>query len=397
MIEPVAPTSPTSSTLPARPAATETAAPYDALLLYSFGGPDGPDDVLPFLRNVTAGKGIPDERLAEVAEHYHHFGGRSPINRQNLALQRALTAELERRGIDLPVLWGNRNWAPYTRDALGAALADGSRRVLALVTSAYGSYSGCRQYREDLWRALGDVGGEVGLADGEHPLAVDKVRPYFNHPGFVEANTDALVEAFANVPADARVVFVTHSIPNTMEDASGLTGPSYRAQHLDVAAHVAAAAAARLGHDVAWDLAFCSRSGPPSQPWLEPDVNDHLRALAAGGTTSVVIAPIGFVSDHMEVAFDLDTEALETAAELGLVAVRADSVGTRGPFVRGLVDLVLERAAAERARAAGEEPPAAAVVGELGAWHDVCPPGCCRQRAGVDSGIPAACSTDPLG
>jgi ferrochelatase len=392
MIEAVAPTSPTSSTMPS----DAPAAPYDALLLYSFGGPDGPDDVLPFLRNVTAGKGIPDERLAEVAEHYHHFGGRSPINGQNLALQRALTAELARRGLDLPVLWGNRNWAPYTRDALTAALEDGARRVLAVVTSAYGSYSGCRQYRENLWGALEDVRDELGLPEGEQPLVVDKVRPYFNHPGFVEANTDALVEAFEKVPADARVVFVTHSIPDTMEEASGLTGPSYRAQHLDVAAQVAGAAAARLGHDVPWDLAFCSRSGPPSQPWLEPDVNDHLRALAADGVTSVVVAPIGFVSDHMEVAFDLDTEALETADELGLVAVRADSVGTREPFVRGLVDLVVERAAAERARAAREEPAPGVAVGQYPAWHDVCPPGCCRQRAGVDSGVPAACSADPL-
>jgi protoporphyrin/coproporphyrin ferrochelatase len=385
MIGAVAPTSTASPT-----------APYDALLLFSFGGPDGPDDVLPFLRNVTAGKGIPDERLAAVAEHYHHFGGRSPINGQNLALQRALQAELERRGIDLPVLWGNRNWAPYTKDALSAALADGSRRMVALVTSAYGSYSGCRQYRENLWGALEELRVELGLPEGEHPLAVDKVRPYFNHPGFVEANVDALVEAFDEVPDDARVVFVTHSIPTTMEEASGLAGAAYSEQHLDVAAQVAAAAADRLGHDVPWDLAYCSRSGPPSQPWLEPDVNDHLRKLAAEGVTSVVIAPIGFVSDHMEVVYDLDTEAMETCEELGLAAFRADSVGTRAPFVRGLVDLVLERAAAERAREAGEEPAPGVAVGAYPAWHDVCAPGCCRQRAGVDSGIPAACSTDPL-
>jgi protoporphyrin/coproporphyrin ferrochelatase len=385
MIGAVAPTSTASPT-----------APYDALLLFSFGGPDGPDDVLPFLRNVTAGKGIPDERLAAVAEHYHHFGGRSPINGQNLALQRALQAELERRGIDLPVLWGNRNWAPYTKDALSAALADGSRRMVALVTSAYGSSSGCRQYRENLWGALEELRTELGLPEGEHPLAVDKVRPYFNHPGFVEANVDALVEAFDEVPDDARVVFVTHSIPTTMEEASGLGGAAYSEQHLDVAAQVAGAAAERLGHDVPWDLAYCSRSGPPSQPWLEPDVNDHLRKLAAEGVTSVVIAPIGFVSDHMEVVYDLDTEAMETCEELGLAAFRADSVGTRAPFVRGLVDLVLERAAAERAREAGEEPAPGVAVGAYPAWHDVCAPGCCRQRAGVDSGIPAACSTDPL-
>ncbi|MFC4615038.1 ferrochelatase [Cellulomonas algicola] len=372
------------------------AAPYDALLLFSFGGPNGPDDVLPFLRNVTAGKGIPDERLAEVAEHYHHFGGASPINAQNLALQKALQAELARRGVDLPVVWGNRNWEPYTRDALAAAHADGARRIVALVTSAYASYSGCRQYRENLWGSLDELAVDLGLADGEHPLVADKVRPYFNHPGFVQANVDAVAEAYEKIgdPA-ARLVFVTHSIPTTMEEASAVSGATYSAQHLDVAATVAAAVGERLGRPVEWDLAYCSRSGPPSQPWLEPDVNDHLEALHGQGVRSVVLSPVGFVSDHMEVAFDLDTEALETAQELGLTAVRADSVGTREPFVRGLVDLVLERAALARALDAGAPAPEGTTVGSLPAWRDVCRPGCCRQRAGVDSGIPAACSTDP--
>lgn len=370
-------------------------APYDAVLLFSFGGPNGPDDVLPFLRNVTAGKNIPDERLAEVAEHYHHFGGRSPINEQNLALQSAIEAELARRGLDVPVVWGNRNWEPYTREALAAAQADGAQRVVALVTSAYSSYSGCRQYRENLWAALDDVGARPDRPDAR-PV-VDKVRSYFNHPGFVEANTDAVVEAFGRFEAGSawpRLVFVTHSIPDTMEEASQVAGASYREQHLDVARSVAAAATQRLGREVEWDLAYCSRSGPPSQPWLEPDVNDHLEALAAAGTTAVVMAPIGFVSDHMEVAFDLDTEAMETAAELGLAAVRADSVGTREPFVRGLVDLLLERAAIARADDAGLPRPEQATVGELPAFRSVCVPGCCRQRAGVDSGVPAACSQD---
>ncbi|GCE76127.1 ferrochelatase [Cellulomonas biazotea] len=393
---------PTDPTL-AQPAddhsADQPAAPYDALLLYSFGGPNGPDDVLPFLRNVTAGKGIPDERLAEVAEHYHHFGGASPINAQNLALQEALRDELARRGVDLPVVWGNRNWEPYTREALAAARAGGAQRIVALVTSAYASYSGCRQYRENLWAALGDVAVDLGLPDGEQPLVADKVRPYFNHPGFVQANVDAVTEAYGKLDADAaagaRLVFVTHSIPDTMEEASAVSGATYSAQHLDVAATVAAAVGERLGRDVTWDLAYCSRSGPPSQPWLEPDVNDHLEALAADGVRSVVLSPIGFISDHMEVAFDLDTEALETAATLGLAAVRADTVGTREPFVRGLVDLVLERAALARATDAGLDAPQGAAVGALPAWRDVCRPGCCRQRAGEPSGIPAACSTDP--
>lgn len=376
-------------------------APYDAVLLFSFGGPNGPDDVLPFLRNVTAGKNIPDERLAEVAEHYHHFGGRSPINEQNLALQSALHAELERRGLATPVLWGNRNWEPYTAEALAEARQLGARRVLALVTSAYSSYSGCRQYRENLWAALEDLGTQDAATEGEPPLAVDKVRSYFNHPGFVAANVDAVVEAYGRLQAEQpdaawpRLVFVTHSIPDTMEEASVVAGASYAEQHRDVARSVSAAAAERLGREVEWDLVYCSRSGPPSQPWLEPDVNDHLEALHAAGTTSVVLAPIGFVSDHMEVAFDLDTEALETAQELGMAAVRADSVGTREPFVRGLVDLLLERAAVQRALDAGEELPAQATVGDLPAFRSVCVPGCCRQRAGVDSGIPAACSVDP--
>ncbi|WP_028044885.1 ferrochelatase [Cellulomonas sp. URHE0023] len=376
------------------PSAVSSVAPYDALLLFSFGGPDGPEDVMPFLRNVTAGKNIPDERLAVVAEHYHHFGGASPINGQNIALQRALADELARRGIDLPVLWGNRNWTPYTKDALAAAHADGAQRVVALVTSAYSSYSGCRQYRENLWASLDELAADLGLP--EHPLVVDKVHSYFNHPGFVEANIDAVVEAYATVPSDARLVFVTHSIPDTMEEASTVSGATYSQQHLDVAAVVATAAESRLGHPVTWDLAYCSRSGPPSQPWLEPDINDHLAALASDGVAAVVLSPIGFVSDHMEVAFDLDTEALETAAELGLVAVRADSVGTREPFVRGLVDLVVERAATARALEAGDEPAPRAAVGTFGAFRDICAPGCCQMRAGQPTGIPAACSTDPL-
>jgi len=370
-------------------------APYDAVMLASFGGPDGPADVMPFLRNVTAGKGIPDERLAEVAEHYHHFGGASPINRQNIALREALEAELRRRGVDVPVVWGNRNWTPYTVDALRAAHADGARRVVALVTSAYASYSGCRQYREDFWSSLEDLGTELGLPDGEPPLVLDKVRPYFNDPGFVQGNVDAVVEAFEGMPADTRLVFVTHSVPTTMEAASGACGPAYSEQHLDVAATVAAAAAERLGHLVEWDLAYCSRSGPPSQPWLEPDVNDHLARLQGEGVRSVVLSPIGFVSDHMEVVYDLDTEAMETAAELGMTAVRAATVGTREVFVRGLADLLLERAAEARAQDAGVAPSEPVVTGWLPARPSVCRPGCCRRQDGVDSGRPAACSEDP--
>lgn len=367
--------------------------PYDALLLYSFGGPNKPEDVVPFLRNVTAGKGIPDARLEEVGEHYYGFGGKSPINEQNLALKAALEAELAARGIDLPVVWGNRNWAPYTADALDELDALGAQRAVALVTSAYSSYSGCRQYREDLALTL-QARGQLD-DDGSTGVQFDKVRSYFNHPGFAQANTDAVVEAYRELAAahadladDARLVFVTHSIPDTMEAASAVSGATYSAQHLDLAAVVAERVGAELGHPVEWTLAYCSRSGPPSQPWLEPDVNDLLGDLAGQGVRAVVLSPIGFVSDHMEVVYDLDTEALATARELGLAAVRAGTVGTRAPFVAGLVDLVLERAALAR-----DEDVAQASFGALGAFPSVCRPGCCRRRDGEDSGVPALCST----
>src|SRR5690606_26661363 len=339
-----------SATIPQ--SAAQAAAPYDALLLYSFGGPNRPEDVVPFLRNVTAGQGIPDERLEEVGEHYYGFGGKSPINEQNLALKAALEAELAARGIDLPVVWGNRNWEPYTNDAVDELEKIGAKRAVALVTSAFSSYSGCRQYREDLAVTL-EKRGQLG-ADGSTGVQFDKIRSYFNHPGFAEANVDAVVDAYAELAAAggdgaaARLVFVTHSIPETMEAASRISYATYAQQHLDLARVVAGRVAERLGHEVPWDLAYCSRSGPPGQPWLEPDVNDHLEALAADGVRDVVLSPIGFVSDHMEVAYDLDTEALATAKDLGLTAVRAGTVGTREPFVRGLVDLLLERAALAR-------------------------------------------------
>ncbi|WP_418276131.1 ferrochelatase [Isoptericola jiangsuensis] len=368
------------------------ASPYDALLLYSFGGPNKPEDVVPFLRNVTAGKGIPDSRLEEVGEHYYGFGGKSPINDQNLALKAALEAELARRGIELPVVWGNRNWEPYTTDAIDELEALGARRAVALVTSAYSSYSGCRQYREDLAVVL-EKRGQLD-DDGSTGVEFDKIRSYFNHPGFVQANLDAVADGFDELVArggdarTARLVFVTHSIPDTMEAASRVSQATYSAQHLDVARSVVAGLAERLGHDVAWDLAYCSRSGPPSQPWLEPDVNDHLEALAADGVRDVVMAPIGFVSDHMEVAYDLDTEAMATATELGMTAVRAGTVGTREPFVRGLVDLLLERAAIAR-----DEDVTQATVGDLPPFRSQCVPGCCLRRDGEPSGVPALCGT----
>jgi ferrochelatase len=358
-------------------------APYDAVLLLSFGGPEQPADVLPFLENVTRGRGIPRERLESVAEHYLQVGGRSPINDQNRALLAALRAELDARGLPVPLLWGNRNWAPYLLDTLRQAWADGVRRLCVVVTSAYSSYSGCRQYREDLADALVALGREVGTDDLPE---VDKVRHYYNHPGFVAANVDAVLDALAALPAGARIVFVTHSVPTAMNDAAGPEGGRYEAQHRDLAATIAAAVGERLGTTPGWDLVYCSRSGPPSQPWLEPDVNDHLRTLHAQGVPGVVVAPVGFVSDHMEVAHDLDTQAHETAEELGLPFVRAATVGTDPRFVAGLVDLVLERAAQAR----GEAPPQP-VSGTAGPSWAVCPARCCRNLR-VER--PAACGED---
>lgn len=362
----------------------QDATPYDALLLCSFGGPNESDDVVPFLRNVTKGKNIPEERLREVGEHYYRFGGKSPINEQNLELLGALRAELDRRGIALPVIWGNRNWHPYTVDTLRDAAAFGTKRVLTLVTSAYASYSGSRQYREHLAAArteLADIAPEI-----------DILRPFFNDPGFVRANTDAIAEALEQLDGGhegAHIVYVTHSIPDTMQDASAATGPGYREQHEDVRRTIDQALAERFGSAFPSSLAYCSRSGDPRTPWLEPDVNDHIEALAADGVKRIVIAPIGFVSDHMEVAFDLDIEAMETASEHGVIAVRAGTVGVREAFVSGIIDMVLERAARERGENA-----LAPTVGALAVLPDVAPPGSCRMRHGEVTGIPVLAGDD---
>ena len=358
-------------------------APYGAVVLASFGGPDGPDEVMPFLRRATAGTGVPDARLAVVAEHYYARGGVSPINAANEALRAALADELARRGVDVPVLVGNRNAPPEYADALDAAQRAGARHVVALVTSAYAVYSGCRQSREDFAAAL--TGRD---------LVLDKVRPFFNDPGFVAANVDALVAACDRLGECDRVVFVAHSVPVGMNEASGACGPDYVAQHLDVAASVADAAGRRLGRTLAWDLAYCSRSGPPRQAWLEPDVNDHLAALADAGVRRAVLAPIGFVSDHMEVVNDLDGEAVATATAHQMTVVRAATAGVHPAFVAAAADLLLERAAARRARATGAPPPVPVRAGALPVRADRCPADGCRRQAGVDSGRPAACTDD---
>jgi ferrochelatase len=349
------------------PVATHDARPFDALLLLSFGGPERPEDVVPFLRNVTRGRGIPDERLAVVGEHYYGFGGRSPINDQNRALLAAIEQDLADNGIDLPVYWGNRNWDPYLRDTLARMASEGIQRAAVFVTSAYSSYSGCRQYREDLAGASAEVDGAPEL---------ERLRAYFNHPGFVEPMIDNTIAALGELADDVRdatrLVFVTHSVPVTYDETSGPDGHAYVAQHESVRAEVVAGVAARTGTAFEHDLVFCSRSGAPGTPWLEPDVNDRLRELAADGTTAAVVIPIGFVSDHMEVVYDLDVEAEATAAELGLGFARAATCGTDARFVALVRDLVIERAAVER----GDQP-LRSVCGSLPAAWDICLQSCC--------------------
>ncbi|MFA9446797.1 ferrochelatase [Egicoccus sp. AB-alg6-2] len=326
---------------------------YDAILLVSFGGPEQEDDVIPFMERVTAGRGIPRERLEEVSQHYFQFGGRSPINDQNRQFKAALEQLLAIEGPDLPVYWGNRNWHPLLADTLREMRDDGVQRALCFVTSAYSSYSGCRQYREDLAAARTEV--------GEGAPTLDKIRVYYNHPGFVAPQITIIERALRQLPDDVRddavLVFTTHSIPWTMSRHS-----DYEVQHYETCRLVAASFPGRP-----WQLVFNSRSGPEHVPWLEPDVNDHLEELAGRGVRAVVVVPIGFVSDHMEVIYDLDVEAAETAERLGLAFVRADTVGTNEAFVRGVRDLIRERVD-------GSEP---AALGTRGPNWDVCPVDCC--------------------
>jgi len=354
--------------------------PYDALLLLSFGGPEGPEDVVPFLENVTRGRGIPRERLVEVGAHYFKFGGVSPINGQCRALIAGLERDFAQHGLDLPIYWGNRNWEPYVADTLTRMAADGVRRALVFVTSAYSSYSGCRQYREDLAGAVAAGGAAV------EGLRLDRVRAYFDHPGFVEpmvrSTVDALGRLGASVRDAAELVFVTHSLPLALADTS-----PYVTQHQAVAELVAKGVEQATGvADRPYALTYCSRSGPPSQPWLEPDIGDHLRDRSAQGLAAAVAVPIGFISDHMEVIYDLDTEAADTADGLGLPFARAATVGTDPVFVAAVRDLVLERAARER----GEKPEPKA-LSALGVMPDVCRAGCCPNVRGHK---PALCGED---
>lgn len=337
---------------------------YDAFLLLGFGGPEHPDEVMPFLRTVTRGRDIPDERLAEVAEHYYHFDGVSPINAQNRALLAALRTAFAEHDIHLPLYWGNRNSAPWLGDVVADMAADGVQSALVLATSAAGGYSGCRQYRQNLADARAGV--------PEAPL-LTKLRHFFNHPGFVEANVDRVRTALAELPTDqrdtARLVFTAHSVPESANAVAGPEGDLYRRQQLETARLVAEAV---RGSGAEFDLVWQSRSGPPRVPWLGPDINDHLRALAADGVHSVLIAPTGFVSDHLEVLWDLDNEAAATAAELDITMVRAGTAGTHPAFVQTICDLVQERLAGAPKLA----------VGPMGPSWNECPvdDGCCLPR-----------------
>jgi len=321
---------------------------YDAVLVLSFGGPEGPDDVMPFLENVTRGRGVPHDRLLVVAEHYLHFGGVSPITAQNRALVAALEAELAVNGPRLPVYFGNRHWQPYLEDALRQMADDGVKSVLAFVTSAFSSYSGCRSYREDIARARAAI--------GERAPEVHKLRVFFDHPLFLDAVTERVRDAMALAPADAALVFTAHSVPTSMARTS-----RYEAQ-LRAAAAIVAARVGRAQFELVWQ----SRSGPPSVPWLEPDIGDHLRAMHARGTRNVVVSPLGFLSDHMEVVWDLDEEARLIAAELGLGYVRAGTPGTHPSFVAAIRELICEQVEAAPRRAL-------TVLGEGTCAADCCP------------------------
>ena len=291
-------------------------------MIVSFGGPEGHDDVLPFLRNVTEGRGVSDERLAAVAEHYHLFGGVSPINQCNRDLIAALTQELARRGVELPVYWGNRNWSPHLADTVAQMRDDGVSRAIAFVTSAFGSYSGCRQYAEDIVTARTAVGSDAP--------ELQKLPPFWNQEGFLSAMADNLGGTRKAEPT-APVVFTAHSIPHSM----AATAP-YVAQLTEACRRVA-----NLTGTAQWSLAYQSRSGPPHVPWLEPDIGDELGRLAEEGADSVIVVPIGFVADHMEVIYDLDVEARQRAEELGLEFTRVPTVGTHPAFVSMIADLVL--------------------------------------------------------
>lgn len=340
---------------------------YDAVLIVSFGGPEEPEDVLPFLENVTRGRNIPRDRLLEVAEHYRRFGGKSPINHECRALISALRTELGWHGPDLPIYWGNRNWHPFLADTLRQMHEDGVQHALAFVTSAFSSYSGCRQYRENI------VAAQAAL--GKSAPKIDKLRLFYNHPGFIEAAAERVRAARARFSTEelssVRFVISAHSIPCSMAETS-----DYEKQLRETSRLVAEA----VGFSD-WDLAFQSRSGPAAQAWLEPDVLDHIKSLRHGGVKNVLVAPLGFLSDHIEVLYDLDIEAMELANGLGMKMVRAATVGTHPAFVRMIRQLIAERVSPNEPKLA---------QGLFGPSPDVCAPDCCPARAPGDRPLASA-------
>ena len=350
---------------------------YDAILLVSFGGPEGMSDVVPFLENVLRGRPVSPERMLEVAKHYELFGGVSPINEQNRKLIAALERELEANGPHLPVYFGNRNWHPLLSETIGRMRDDGVKSALAFVTAAYSSYSSCRQYLENIADAQKQVGD-----DAPH---IEKLRAFYNHPGFIEANVASVRAALEQIPeerrADAQVVFTAHSIPETMARNCNYEAQLQEASRVvfeGVAAGIKLAPSPNGGFTTtgkhkprSYRLVFQSRSGSPSQPWLGPDVCDQLRELRAAGARDVVVSPIGFVSDHMEIVYDLDTEAMALCREIGLNMVRAATAGTHPAFVKMIRELILERLEPNREKR---------FLGSLGPAKDACSPGCCLIR-----------------
>ena len=361
---------------------------YDAILLTSFGGPEGPDEVMPFLERVTAGRGVPRERLEDVQHHYLALGGVSPINQQNRDLLAAIEEELVRQEIDIPIYLGNRNSEPYFADTISQMHVDGHRRVLAFVTSAYSSYSGCRQYRENLAKALIDT----GLSES---MRIDKIRHYFDHPGFIEPFAQGLVTALHTLEtegfstSDIHIFFTTHSIPSSMAETSGPLGireqlaeGAYVSQHKASAMCVIESAQRELGGSLPdWSLVYQSRSGPPQMPWLEPDIGDALVDAKSHGVKAVIVIPIGFVSDHVEVIWDLDEEAKKISGEVGLRFVRVATPGVAREFVSGIVELIKERLRSTDRKA----------LSNLGPWPDFCAIGCCpNSRAELPTVAEAA-------
>ncbi len=346
-----------------------TAVPsYDAILLVSFGGPEGPDEVLPFLENVLRGKNVPRERMLEVTKHYEQFGGVSPINEQCRQLIAALESELLEHGPHLPVYWGNRNWNPLLPETLQRMADDGIKHALGFFTSAFSSYSGCRQYHEDIARARKQV--------GDRAPEVDKLRVFFNHPGFLEPMIEATRACLEKLPVERRaqtpLLFTAHSIPEAMAD---------NCHYVDQLNEAARLIAEAVNH-THWELVYQSRSGPPQQPWLEPDICDRIEALHQAAEakgqplTDLLILPLGFISDHLEVLFDLDIEAQQLCDKLGITLQRVPTVGTHARFVQMIRELIVERVV---------DDPQRLVVGRMPPSHDVCARDCCLYSPGRPS------------